>query len=103
VYAALRLARELNSTIFVDLSFLNFLAALFDAGVICWAIRRDRRSGVPTDGLHRLGIAGGLAADAVIAIPPSSTSSSNSSPSSCDPPLIPRLPSIVWVKRRFPE
>jgi hypothetical protein len=40
-------------------------SALLDALAILWAIGRDRRSGVPTDGLHRLGIGTSVALDAI--------------------------------------
>ena len=43
-------------------------SVLLDALVILRAIGRDRRSGVPTDGLHRLGIVTVLALDVLSAI-----------------------------------
>jgi hypothetical protein len=62
-----------TALLFIGVGLLDLLTAvlaLFDARVICWAIGRDRRSGVPTDGLHRLGIATALALDALSAILP---------------------------------
>jgi hypothetical protein len=68
--AFLFMERERDATNEVDFNFLSVGAALFVALVICWAIGRDRRSGVPTDGLHRLGIATELALHALNAIVP---------------------------------
>jgi hypothetical protein len=68
IRAALFIEWERNPAIVVSLNSLSVGAALFDALVILWAIGRDRRSGVPTDGLHRLGIATVLALDALSAI-----------------------------------
>jgi hypothetical protein len=40
-------------------------SALLDGLTILWAIGRDRRSGAPVDGLHRLGVGVALALDAI--------------------------------------
>jgi hypothetical protein len=43
-------------------------SGLLDASTILWAIRQDRRSGAPTDGLHHLGVGVTLAFDAIYII-----------------------------------
>jgi hypothetical protein len=47
------------------MSAIGIGTALVDASTILWAIGRDRRSGAPADGLHRLGVGAGLALDAI--------------------------------------
>jgi hypothetical protein len=61
VRAALFMALERDPVIVVSLNPVSAGLALVDALVILWAVGRDRRSDVPTDGLHRLGIATMLA------------------------------------------
>jgi hypothetical protein len=56
------------TSILMNLSLIGAGSVLLDALVILRAIGRDRRSGVPTDGLHRLGIVTVLALDALSVI-----------------------------------
>jgi hypothetical protein len=44
-------------------SAIGIGSALLDAVAILWAVGRDRRSSIPTDGLHRLGVGTTLALD----------------------------------------
>lgn len=54
--------------ILVSLRYIGAGSALTDALVMLRAIGRDRRDGIPTDGLHRLGIATVLVLDALTAL-----------------------------------
>jgi hypothetical protein len=54
--------------IVMSLRHIGAASVLADALVILWAIGRDRRSGAPADGLHRLGVVTVLALDALGAI-----------------------------------
>jgi hypothetical protein len=65
IRAALFMALERDPSIVLSLNDISAGSALVDALVILWAIGRDRRSGAPTDGLHRLGIVTVLALDAL--------------------------------------
>jgi hypothetical protein len=56
------------SAILRSLRHFGIGSALLDALVILWAVGRDRRSGVPTDDLHRLGIVMVLVVDALSVI-----------------------------------
>jgi hypothetical protein len=69
VRAALFMALyRIPATVVVSLNSVSIGSAVVDALVILWAVGRDRRSDVPTDGLHRLGIVTVLALDAWSAI-----------------------------------
>jgi hypothetical protein len=57
-----------DTSILMSLRYIGAGSVLLDAIVILRAIGRDGRSGVPTDGLHRLGIVTVLALDALSAI-----------------------------------
>jgi hypothetical protein len=50
----------------VTLSLIGIASALPDVVAILWAVGRDRRAGVPTDGLHRVGIGTALALDVIL-------------------------------------
>jgi hypothetical protein len=46
------------------MSDISGASALADALATLWAIGRDRKTGAPTDGLHRLGVGTALLLDA---------------------------------------
>jgi hypothetical protein len=68
IRAAVFMALYRDPAIVVSLNSIGIGSALVDALVILRAIGRDRRSDVPTDGLHRLGIVMVLVLDVLSAI-----------------------------------
>jgi hypothetical protein len=67
IRAAVFMALDRIPAIVWSLNYIGAGSALLDALVVFWAIGRDRRAGVPTDGLHRLGIVLVLVLDALSA------------------------------------